>query len=135
MKDTPGTKYIIGGTAAVNTRIETALKAYGTVKRLGGATRYVTSVMVAETFFKNPTVAVLAYSENFPDGLSGGALACSIDAPLLLTKGGKDTVAAAYTKAQGIQRGYVMGGTTLIPDRVVRNVFAMGAEDSINIIK
>jgi putative cell wall-binding protein len=130
-----GKIYIIGGTSAVSTRIESQLKTYGTIIRLGGATRYVTSVMVAEEFFKNPTAAVLAYSENFPDGLSGGALACGIDAPLILVKGGKDADAAKYTKAQGIKTGYVLGGTGLIPDRVVRNVFSMATADPITIIK
>ena len=130
-----GKIYIIGGTGAVSTRIENQLKTYGNITRLGGATRYITSVMVAETFFKNPKAVVLAYSENFPDGLSGGALACGIDAPLILVKGGKDSDAAKYTTAQGIKTGYIMGGAGLIPDRVVRKVFSMAAEDTITIIK
>ena len=126
-----GKLYIIGGTSAVNTQIENQLKAYGDVKRLGGATRYITSVMVAEEFFDAPRAAVLAYSDNFPDGLSGGALACGVDAPLILTKGGKDSVAAEYTKRMGIRDGFILGGPTLIADRVVRNVFSMGANDPI----
>ena len=126
-----GKIYVIGGTSAVNARIESQLKTYGEVERLGGATRYVTSVLVAEEFFENPKSAVLAYSDNFPDGLSGGALACGIDAPLILTKGGKDSAAANYTKAQGIKDGIILGGPTLIPDKVVRNVFSMSADDTI----
>ena len=122
-----GKIYIIGGSSAVSTRIENQLKTYGTITRLGGATRYVTSVMVAETFFENPKYAVLAYSENFPDGLSGGALACGIDAPLILVKGGKGADAAGYTRAKGIQSGYVLGGTGLISDATVNTIFGQAA--------
>ena len=123
--------YIIGGKNAVNTRIENALKDYGTIKRIEGATRYYTSVNIAKEFFPETKHAVLAFAENFPDGLSGGPLAYSLKAPLLLTKNGKDAVAVDYAKEQDIQSGMVLGGPTLIIDKVVRKVFQMSADDTI----
>lgn len=115
--------YLIGGTNAVNKRIESALAAYGTTQRIEGATRYYTSVNIAKTFFPNAKTAVLAYAQNFPDGLSGGCLACSMNAPLILTANGKQAPAVAYAKEAGITGGAVLGGTGLIPDRVANAIF------------
>ena len=130
---TLGTKdfYLIGGTNAVNKRIESALSAYGTTQRIEGATRYYTSVNIAKSFFPNAKTAVLAYAQNFPDGLSGGCLACSMNAPLILTANGKQAPAVAYAKEAGITGGAVLGGTGLIPDKIVRSIFAMNEEDFI----
>ena len=77
-------------------------KAYGSVKRIGGNTRYETSVLIAKEFFPHARQAALAYAQNFPDGLSGGALAYAMKAPLVLTASGKESAAAAYAKEQGI---------------------------------
>ena len=64
--------YILGGTAAVGEKLEAQLRCYGTVERIGGATRYETSVLVAEKFFPQPQAAVLSYALTYPDGLCGG---------------------------------------------------------------
>lgn len=118
--------YIIGGNGAVSGELETALGAYGTVRRIYGATREETSVKVAETFFDSPDLAVLTYSRNFPDGLSGGPLACSMGAPLLLTNTGYENLAAEYLMEKGIKTGIVLGGTAAVSDAVVRNIFGEG---------
>ena len=123
--------YIIGGTNAVNTRIENALKTYGETSRIGGSNRYVTSVNIAKKFFPDARNIVLAYGQNFPDGLSGGPLAFSLDAPLILTANGKQAPAVAYAAEAGIDSGAILGGPGLIPDRVVRAVFDMTATDEI----
>ena len=117
--------YIAGGEAAVNANVEKELKAYGTVKRLAGASRYQTSVLVAETFFKNPTSAVVALGTNFPDGLSGGALAYQLSAPLLLTNGQVKnyTITSKYSNIVGIKDGYVLGGNALVTDEAKKSIF------------
>ncbi len=126
-----GTKYIIGGTAAVPARVETQLSAYGTVKRLGGATRYDTSVLVAQEFFSSPDKIVMAYARDFPDGLSGAPLAIANNAPLILTNTGKQAAAVSYASSNGIVSGYVLGGTRLISDAAVRSIFSMSADGVI----
>ena len=126
-------KYILGGTAAVSTSVENQAKAYGTVKRIGGNTRYETSVLIAKEFFPNATQAALAYAQNFPDGLSGGALAYAMKAPLVLTASGKEAAAAAYAKEQGITSGVILGGSGLISDKAVRTIFQMQSGDTIKI--
>ena len=118
LNGTTGTKYILGGTNAVSANIENELKAYGAVQRLGGANRYATSTLIAETFFKAPKAAVLSYAQNFPDGLCGGVIAYKQGAPMLLVTNGNGAKAAdAYTAKLGIKGGYVLGGPGLISDK------------------
>ena len=126
-------KYILGGTAAVSTSVENQAKAYGTVERIGGNTRYETSVLIAQEFFPDATQAALAYAQNFPDGLSGGALAYAMKAPLVLTASGKEAAAAAYAKEQNITSGVIFGGSGLISDKAVRTIFQMQSSDVIKI--
>ena len=123
--------YLIGGTGAVNADIEKYFRSLGSVTRLGGATRFDTSVKVAETFFANPNGAVLAYGQDFPDGLCGGSVANAMGGPLLLATSSKSSQAAAYAKVNGIKYGAVLGGPTLINDAAVRTIFQMSASDKI----
>ena len=118
-----GNFIIVGGEKAVTPTVENQLKTYGSVKRLAGNTRYETSVMVAKEFFEAPSTAVLAYAQNFPDGLCGGPLAYSMGAPLILTASGKQAAAQTYTETLGIQTGLILGGTTLINDKVANSIF------------
>ena len=111
--------------------METELKEYGQVERIGGADRYETSVKVAETFVDDPEVAVLAYAKNFPDGLCGGSLAMVLNAPLILTANGKEDVAVEYTEDKGIGHGFVLGGSILISNNTTKNVFHLDSLTSI----
>jgi putative cell wall-binding protein len=52
---------------------------------LAGFDRYATAVAVAMRFFHLPTSVVVASGANWPDALSGGAMAAHRNAPLLLT--------------------------------------------------
>lgn len=125
-------KYIIGGINAVSQRVENELTEYGPVQRIGGATRYETSVLVAKEFFRGSTF-VLAYAGNFPDGLSGSALAHQFNGALILTASGKEDVAAEYAKDRFVTTGFVLGGPTLINDQAVREIFSMEESDIIYI--
>lgn len=123
-----GNLYIIGGSGAVSDEIETALRDYGTVKRVSGRTRYETSVAVAEEFFADADEIVLAYAGNFPDGLCGGPLAAAKNAPLILTADGKTDAAAAYAQAEGIQTGITLGGSGALPDGAIKAIFGSDCE-------
>lgn len=114
--------YIIGGTGAVNETVENEIKAYGKVKRLSGATRMETSVLIAKTFFDSPKSMVLAVSDKFPDGLCGGLLAMGMDVPLILTKTGKEAAVKAYAAENQISKAVVLGGSNLISDATVVNI-------------
>ncbi|MBQ9841118.1 MAG: cell wall-binding repeat-containing protein [Erysipelotrichaceae bacterium] len=126
---------IVGGTSAVSLDIEDQIKGVlssGTVvSRIAGASRYETSTMVAKAFFPDSKNAVLAYAKNFPDGLSGGALAYSLDAPLILTDGTNYKVASNYMKDKKIITGYVLGGAKLVTDKAARSIFKLESNEVI----
>lgn len=123
---------IIGGTGAVSDTVMNEFKAYGPTTRIGGSTRYQTSTYVAKYFYGQSAAGVVAYGKNFPDGLCGGALAYAMNGPLILTENGKTQAAETYMSAAEMQYGAVLGGTTLISDKSVRDIFHM--EDSADII-
>ncbi|MBQ1478094.1 MAG: cell wall-binding repeat-containing protein [Erysipelotrichaceae bacterium] len=119
---------IIGGKAAVNETVEAELKAYGDTARIGGSTRYETTVNVARAFFPEPKSAVLAYAKNFPDGLCGGVLANAMGGPLILTADGKTNPAENYVQGNGITSGAVLGGSSLLSSWNVKRIFGMDTE-------
>ncbi|WP_223692602.1 cell wall-binding repeat-containing protein [Leifsonia poae] len=77
---------IAGGTTAVTPGVAGSLGARIAVSRATGADRYATSIAVNAAFDHADTV-YLATGMNYPDGLSGGALAGASNAPLFLATG------------------------------------------------
>ena len=114
---------VIGGTSAVSANLATSLKDYGSVKRLAGDNRFQTSIKIAEYFFPEATSAIVAYGRNYPDGLCGGSLAYVMGAPMLLTNNVNAPTTAAYTLTAGITSGLALGGTSLISDAAVSEIF------------
>lgn len=127
--------YILGGTGAVNETVEASVtKICGKAERVKGADRYETSVKIAEMFFEQPESAVIAYGKNYPDGLAGGALAYSKNAPLILANSESFSgyeAASDYTESHAIRSGLVLGGEKLISDEAVREIFSMDTESEI----
>ncbi len=115
--------YILGGTGAVGANYESELSKYGKVERIKGTGRHETSVEIAKKFFTNPQTAVVADAWNFPDGLCGGPLANTMNAPLILTKSGSYSAAKGYMQANGINSGAVLGGTARIDDATAKDIF------------
>ena len=115
---------IIGGTSAVPETVESELRAIGSVERVGGQDRYETSVMVAKRFFHSPDFATLVYGKNYPDGLCAGPLSYAKSAPVLLTVDCNEGQADAYTQANRITNGSVIGGDSQLSNRAVEIVFS-----------
>jgi putative cell wall-binding protein len=68
--------YLLGGTGAISTEVENAVKALGyQTVRLGGATRYDTSLAIANEISTAPHLILAATGKNFPDALAAGAAA------------------------------------------------------------
>lgn len=118
--ESAGQKIVLGGTGAVSDEV---MKAVGAKERLGGKTRYETSVMIAERLVKHPKGAVLAYASKFPDGLCGGPLAYATNSPLILTKPGNTEAAGRYVQKYELKGGIVIGGTSLISEEAVDSIF------------
>ena len=68
---------------------------------------------------------MLAYAWNYPDGLCGGALASTMDAPLILTMTGYESQAGEYVQSHGISKGTILGGVGLISDDSVCAIYAI----------
>ncbi len=78
---------VLGGTGVVSDAVLSELGAYtsGTVTRLAGPDRYATAAAIsAATFAPGVPVVYVATGLDFPDALAGGAVAGSLDAPILL---------------------------------------------------
>ena len=80
---------------------------------------------------------MLAYGRNFPDGLSGGSLAYTLQGPLLLVENNADNCAWASWVASyfnNTERALILGGKGLISDDIVRYVLDLSSKDKIKVI-
>ena len=122
----PSKMYIIGGTSAVNEGIYSVANSIATTERIGGNSRYETSLNVANKFFsqRKPQSVVLTSGTNFPDGLSGGPLALSVGAPVLLVTDEAERINAVweYVKTKGIKNCYALGGTSIISNDLLYEI-------------
>ncbi|MBQ0004611.1 MAG: cell wall-binding repeat-containing protein [Clostridiales bacterium] len=121
--------YVVGGTAVVsdnvmNSVLKSMKDAPAYYKRLAGANRYKTSVAVAEEFFaEDNNIVTLASGGDFPDGLSGGAVAYQAGGPLILVANTNYQAAKTYcSKLSGHKFAQVMGGHSIISNAVVRTI-------------
>lgn len=112
---------IVGGTGVVSSEVEDQIKELGiSVERLSGEDRYVTSLNIAKRFNSdNINNVILAKGEDFPDALSGGALAAKNDFLIILTS--KENVSykiISYFDELKAQDIYILGGIGAISDNV-----------------
>ena len=122
---------VIGGEVAVSGEVEAALSAFGSVERVAGTNRVRTAAAIAQRYFSDPDTMILASAANYPDGLCGGVLAWSMDAPLLLTMTGQGSAAAAYVKENGIRWGVVLGGHGAVTNIGAKSAFGLASGVSI----
>jgi YVTN family beta-propeller protein len=94
----PDTIYLVGGTGAVSTAVENALKVLqpNTI-RLSGANRYATGSAIVDEVWGGTTVpeVFIATGRNYPDALSAGAVAAGEGIPVILVDGTLGTVPQA----------------------------------------
>ena len=87
LRDLGVTKTIIaGGRAVVSSGIETALRSFTSVKRYAGTDRFDTSRLINNGAFPTAKRVFLATGYQFPDALSGAALAAATASPLFVVK-------------------------------------------------
>lgn len=118
MVDHPAAEYFaVGGPAVV---------AAPTATPIAGVDRYGTAVEVAERLFTGPAVVGATSGENFPDGLSGGAMMGKAQGPLLLVRSAGDLppVVEAYLSANSatITTVNAFGGGDAVTDFVIRQM-------------
>lgn len=128
---------IAGGSAAVPNSVIGQLKSAGVsesnIVRLGGATRYQTSLSIAKyaqaSGTLKPATPVFATGENFPDALAGGVLAGVKGVPLVLvspeTSVNHDALNWINSTKSFENTAYVLGGTDAVSETVSGDISSM----------
>ncbi|WP_166788527.1 cell wall-binding repeat-containing protein [Cryobacterium sp. TMS1-13-1] len=113
---------VLGGTTAISEEVETALVEYSTggVTRLSGADRFDTSAIISQSSFPaDVDVVYVVNGLNFPDALSGAAVAGSQNAPVLLVQSSSiPTVIQAELRRLNPARIVILGGVNVLSDTV-----------------
>ncbi|WP_459129306.1 InlB B-repeat-containing protein [Guggenheimella bovis] len=106
---------VVGGTAVISNN---TLKALGIpAKRVSGATRFETSVAIANEFFPTATHAFIVSGENFSDALVTGPVSASYNAPILLSKQGKaPEVITQHLRAHNYKNITIIGGPLVVSE-------------------
>ncbi|NUP47823.1 MAG: hypothetical protein HOW97_11010 [Catenulispora sp.] len=125
----PASVYAVGGPAAA--AVDAALPHLPRLTRLVGADRYATAAEVAASDLYGGSAsgrystAAVATGTNFPDAVSGGAVAGAQGGPLLLTDGdGLPPQERNILRAARISDLVVLGGVTAVSDRSFGNAAA-----------
>ena len=110
---------IVGGTNAVPLSVEQQLRSIGVAtSRLQGTTRYETSLEIGKFTLNNlsldPSSVVYATGANFPDALSGSALAGINKTVLLLAQDESSSTVNASSMLPNVESVYVLGGQNAI---------------------
>lgn len=113
------TAIIVGGEQAVPTSVEQQLKSIGvSTVRIQGTTRYETSLEIGKFTLNNlsldPSSVVYATGANFPDALSGSALAGINKTVLLLAQNDSSPTISASSMLPNVESVYVLGGQNAI---------------------
>lgn len=116
---------IAGGKGVVPVAVEDEIKAMGIqTKRLAGSDRYETAIAIANYFgMTGFSEIMLATGGNFPDALSGAALAAQRGMPIILVppKSMEDEV-VAYAAQSRLAYIYVVGGTGVVSDATLESI-------------
>lgn len=113
---------VLGGTLAVSNDVVEQLETLGLeVDRIGGQTRYDTSVAIAAELETDATEAVVVSGLNFPDALSAGSYAAVNDKPILLTR--PDRIPAVVAnELESYTSTTIIGGTQAVSNDVASDL-------------
>lgn len=121
----PSKIYMIGGTAALSDNIKNTLNGItdGDIVRISGDNRYETSAKVCSYFNLDSQNVVMANGENFPDALSGSALAAKLNAPVVLTDGTNIKNQKDYIDSTNYSNVVILGGEGAVSSAVENNFY------------
>ena len=115
--------YVIGGPGVIGNKVFDSLPGG---ERLFGSDRYGTNVAVLNKFPKefNMGKVYFATGEDFPDALSGSALAALEGSPIILTSSSPSTRTIQYISDNSIRikEKYVLGGIGVVPDNTINKL-------------
>lgn len=123
----PGsTVYLLGGEAALASRVADEVRALGfEVRRFGGANRFATAITVATEGLGDPSAAIVVTGTDFPDALSAGAASkaaagssgSTVPAAVVLTDGARlPAETRAWLESRAPKARYAVGGAAAQAD-------------------
>ncbi|APH20324.1 cell wall-binding repeat-containing protein [Clostridium botulinum] len=116
----PSKVYLIGGQGSLSNNIITEVRNivpslnYSNITRIWGNSRYDTSLEICKYFNLDSDTAVIANGKNFPDALSGSALAAKQNAPIVLTNGKDMSNQKKYLNMTNYKNLILLGGSGAI---------------------
>lgn len=119
---------VIGGEDSISKSVIEQLNKFDksiSVKRIGGKTRYETSLNVAKEMSHNKNIEKIYVSagEGEADALSISSVAGNEKSPIILThKDGLDQASYDYLKSKNIQEAYFIGGEEKISNQAVSQI-------------
>lgn len=115
--------YVIGGTGVVSDEV---FKKLPNAVRIAGNNRYETNWEVLSNFDFNFGITMFATGTNFPDALSGSALAGLFGAPIVLVSPNMPSDVLddwiIYNRDLMIMK-YILGGNGVVPDSLINKIF------------
>lgn len=131
----PSKVIVIGGEISMPENIINEIKKINSkidVQRIGGQTRYETSLNIAKEIdkIKNITKIYVGAGYGEADSLSISSVAGRDKAPIILTeKDGLDKDTYEYIKSQNVLDGYVIGGDVRISDKAIKQIDGIVSKD------
>lgn len=111
--------YVIGGKGVISNDVMSKLP---NPTRIEGEDRFATNLAVLKTFEDEFDFSriFIATGNDFPDALSGSALACATKSPIILVDSKPISQTKKYinTKKEAITEVYIMGGEGVVSDEV-----------------
>ena len=129
---------VIGGESAMPNSVVEALKNINSkinVARIGGATRYETSLNIAKEINKTQDInkVYIGAGNGEADSLSIASVAGKEKAPIILTqKDGLDTNTYNFIKEEAVQNAYFIGGDAKISNQAIEQVNKITTKDVSN---
>ncbi|MBS5937893.1 MAG: cell wall-binding repeat-containing protein [Clostridium sp.] len=129
---------IVGGTSVVNNAVEKQLNNLGITKitRLGGATRYETSLQVAkyiDSNFYDVQNVVIANGYGEADALSIAPVSGRDNMPIILVEQNSiPTSVNNWLKSEGLNNAYLIGGTTVLSNNILNQINSMTKQNISN---
>ncbi|RXI37684.1 hypothetical protein DP129_12875 [Clostridium tetani] len=113
--------YVIGGEGVVSSTVEKGLK---NPKRLFGNSRYDTNAEILKEFFNTANLEniYLAAGSNYPDALSGSALASKTSSPIVLVSNKIETSVMSFIKDCKFKNVIILGGSAVVSDDVAKSI-------------
>lgn len=134
----PKNVIVVGGSGVVSENIVNEIRAMGisNIERLGGKTRFLTSLAIAEYIDKNcydVNNVVISNGLGEADALSISAAAGRDKMPIILVE--KDSIPMEiynWLKGEDLNNGYIIGGTGVVTDNVLRSINEITSQDISN---